>query len=185
MKLIKPDALTLNRSPELEVPYLGRRAPPKVRPLRQVLCCCSFAVCRRTEKRLRPPNHPGIPHQVAVMVTTGRFKVPPGNIARVRIIDTTTCIKALETHHVMGPPMPGMYTMPELPAWSFLVESTSGRKALFDLGVPPNWQDFSPWVMDLVHSDGWGWQISSQIHVADILKAGGVDPALITDIVWR
>lgn len=81
--------------------------------------------------------------------------------------------------------MPGMYVMPDIPAWSFLIESTNGRKALFDLGVPPNWQEFSPWVLDFVRSDGWGWQISSEKHVADILKDGGVDPASITEIVWR
>lgn len=119
------------------------------------------------------------------MVTTKRFNVPPGNVARVRIIDTTTRIKTLETHHVMGPPMPGMYVMPEIPAWSFLVESPCGRKALFDLGVPPNWQDFSPWVIQSLHLDGWGWQISSEKHVADILEDKGIETASITDIVWR
>jgi hypothetical protein len=81
--------------------------------------------------------------------------------------------------------MPGMYTMPDIPAWSFLVESSTGRKALFDLGVPPNWQEFSPWVLDFVNSDGWGWKISSTKHVADILRDGGIDPACISDIIWR
>lgn len=119
------------------------------------------------------------------MVGTTRFSVPSGDVARVRIIDTTTNIRTLETHHIMGPPMPGMYMMPEIPAWSFLIESPNGRKALFDLGVPPNWEDFSPWVIKNVHLDGWSWQISSNKHVADILKDEGIDPATITDIVWR
>jgi hypothetical protein len=104
--------------------------------------------------------------------------VPPGNVARVRIIDTTTSIKALEIHYVTGPPMPGMYVMPEIPAWSFLVESTNRRKALFDLGIPSNFEAFSPWVTQFLKMDGWGWQISSKKHVADILKDGGVGPAL-------
>ncbi|EXJ70208.1 uncharacterized protein A1O5_06276 [Cladophialophora psammophila CBS 110553] len=118
------------------------------------------------------------------MVTAEKFDIPPGNVARVRIIDTTTSIKTLETHHVMGPPMPGMYVMPDILAWSFLVESTNGRKALFDLGVPPNFEDFSPAVTRFLKTDAWGWQISSQKHVADILKNEGVNPASITDIVW-
>lgn len=119
------------------------------------------------------------------MTTKTTFNVPAGNVARVRIIDTTTSIRTLETHHVMGPPMPGMHLMPEIPAWCFLVESSNGRKALFDLGVPPNWEDFSPWVIEHIHLDGWGWQISSQKHVSEILADEGVDPAEITDIVWR
>ncbi|OQV09899.1 hypothetical protein CLAIMM_13976 isoform 2 [Cladophialophora immunda] len=32
--------------------------------------------------------------------------------------------------------------------------------------------------------DGWGWQIASQRHVADILNDAMVDPASITDLVW-
>jgi len=32
--------------------------------------------------------------------------------------------------------------------------------------------------------DGWGWQVSSERHVADTLKDEGVDPASITDIIW-
>ena len=114
-----------------------------------------------------------------------RLEVPPGSVARVRLIDTTTSIKTLKTHHLIGPPMPGMDVMPDLPGWSFLVESPDGRKALFDLGIPPNYKSFSPWVLRFLEMDDWGWQISSEKHVANILESGGVDPASITDIVWR
>lgn len=85
----------------------------------------------------------------------------------------------------MKPPMPGMYTMPDIPAWSFLVESSTGRKALFDLGVPPNFMDFAPWVTDFITQEDWSWEISSTKHVAQILRDEGIDPAVITDIVWR
>lgn len=117
------------------------------------------------------------------MVTTKRFSVPSGAVARVRIINSTTKINGLPTDYLMTPPMPGMEFMPEIPTWSFLVESTTGKKALFDLGVPPNWRDFSPVVVDgLVKR---GWEISGDKHVADIIKEEGLDPSQINSIVWR
>jgi hypothetical protein len=118
------------------------------------------------------------------MVTTKRFSVPEGAVARVRIIDSTTSIKGLPTDYLMTPPMPGMDVMPEIPTWSFLVESEkTGKKALFDLGVPPNWRDFSPVVVDgLVER---GWEISGDKHVADILREERMDPSAINCIVWR
>lgn len=119
------------------------------------------------------------------MVATKRFTVPPGDVARVRIIDTTTRIKTLETHHVMRPPMAGMHVLPELPAWSFLVESSNGGKALFDLGVPPNYHDLAPWVLQFLDLPGWGWKVTADTHVVDVLKDEGVDPASITHIIWR
>jgi hypothetical protein len=85
----------------------------------------------------------------------------------------------------MKPEMPSMHVLPELPAWSFLVESTTGGRALFDLGIPPNYKDFSPWVLQFLDMPGWGWKVSSTKHVSDILKDEGIDPALITHIVWR
>ncbi|KAJ9500184.1 hypothetical protein H2202_004575 [Exophiala xenobiotica] len=117
------------------------------------------------------------------MVTTKRFSVPKGAVARVRIIDSTTSIKGLPTDYLMTPPMPGMEVMPEIPTWSFLVESEkTGKKALFDLGVPPNWRDFSPVVVDgLVER---GWEISGDKHVADILREESMDPSSINCIVW-
>ncbi|KIV77975.1 hypothetical protein PV11_09747 [Exophiala sideris] len=116
------------------------------------------------------------------MASSKRFAVPEGAVAQVRIIDSTTSIKNIETEHLMGPAMPGMPVMPEIPTWSFLVESGTGRKALFDLGVPPNWRDFSPAVTDRLFESKW--EISSEKHVADILRDEGVDLSSIKSIVW-
>lgn len=79
--------------------------------------------------------------------------------------------------------MPGMDVVPEIPTWSFLVESDTGRKALFDLGVPPNWRDFAPVVTDRLFTSGW--EISAKKHVAEILQDEGVDLSSINSVVWR
>lgn len=111
------------------------------------------------------------------------FKVPSGAVANVRIIDTTTSIKQLAVKYLMTPPIPGFDILPELPTWSFLVESDTGKKALFDLGVPPNWEDFAPAVMKRLTTNGW--EVKADKHVVDILKENQVDPASINSIVWR
>lgn len=117
------------------------------------------------------------------MASSRLFNVPDGSVATVRIIDSTTSVKKLPNKFLMTPPMPGMEFMPEINTWSFLVESDTGKKALFDLGVPPNWQDFSPVVTASLKERGW--EISSQKHVEEILRDHHVDPASISSIVWR
>ncbi|ETI27212.1 hypothetical protein G647_09895 [Cladophialophora carrionii CBS 160.54] len=112
-----------------------------------------------------------------------KFAVPGGAVARLRIIDSTTKIKGLPLDYLMTPAMPGMDVLPEAPTWSFLVESDTGRKALFDLGVPPNWREFSPVVATPLQTRGWG-EPSGEKHVADILVEEGVDLSSINSIIW-
>lgn len=73
--------------------------------------------------------------------------------------------------------------MPELPTWSFLVESDTGKKALFDLGVPPDWETFAPAVTKRLKTNGW--EVHADKHVVDILKDHQVDASSINSIVWR
>ncbi|KIX03814.1 uncharacterized protein Z518_07367 [Rhinocladiella mackenziei CBS 650.93] len=111
-----------------------------------------------------------------------RFQVPAGATAQVSIIDSTTKINKIRAEYLMGPAMSGLEYMPEIPTWSFLVESATGRKALYDLGVPPNWKEFAPTVVETLHKRGW--EIEAEIHVVDILKENRVDPTDINAIVW-
>lgn len=83
----------------------------------------------------------------------------------------------------MQPPLHGLHYMPDIPTWSFLIESPTGKKALFDLGVPPNFLDFSPFNQEQLRNPAW--EIRSEKHVADILKESLIDPASIDSIVWR
>ena len=118
------------------------------------------------------------------MSPSSKFLVPDGAAAHLRIIDSTTKLKGLPLSYLMTPPMPGMEVLPEAPTWSFLIESNTGRKALFDLGVPPNWRDFSPVVAKPLQTRGWG-EPSGERHVADILVDGGIDLSSINSIIWR
>lgn len=83
----------------------------------------------------------------------------------------------------MKPEMPGMDDMPDLPTWSFLIEHDSGRKILFDLGVPVDWEDLAPSVSNRLKTNGWG--ISVQKSTIELLKEGNIEPDQIEAIVWR
>lgn len=111
------------------------------------------------------------------------FNAPPGAVARVRIIDCTSRIIRLPVSFLMQPPLHGMQYMPDIPTWSFLIESPTGKRALFDLGVPPNFLDLSPVNQSQLRNPAW--EIHSEKHVADILKESQIDPASINSIIWR
>ena len=83
----------------------------------------------------------------------------------------------------MEPPMDGMPYMPQMPAWSFLIEHPSGQKLLFDLGVPTDWRSFSPFVVGRLEASRW--EINVEEEVIDILEMNGVAAGDISGIIWR
>lgn len=108
--------------------------------------------------------------------------VPSGKPVTTRIIDSTSKIAGLPMKALMKPGIEGLEMMPEAPTWSFLIEHESGRKLLFDLGIPTDWQDAAPAVSDRLKS--MGWDISVQKPTVDILKEQGIDASAIEAIVW-
>lgn len=71
-------------------------------------------------------------------------KVPSGKSISVRVMDSTSSINKLPVNALMGPAVPGFDLLPETGTWSFLLEHDSGRKLLFDLGIPTDWRDMAP-----------------------------------------
>ncbi|KIW75189.1 hypothetical protein Z517_11962 [Fonsecaea pedrosoi CBS 271.37] len=116
------------------------------------------------------------------MAAAHNFDVPAGNTVRVRIIDTTSRIEKVPSTFLMEPIVPGFTHMPKLPSWSFLVEHASGKKALFDLGVPPTWKDFSP--VTTSHTIAAGWNVTAEKHTVQILEETGIKGEEISSIIW-
>jgi glyoxylase-like metal-dependent hydrolase (beta-lactamase superfamily II) len=111
------------------------------------------------------------------------LNIPPSpNTVTVRIIDSTSRLEA-PLGVFMGPPIPG-HEILKGPAFSFLVEHSSGRKILFDLGCRKDWQNFPPAILNLVTQPQW--KITVEKSVAEILQENGVDAAggAIEAIVW-
>lgn len=109
-------------------------------------------------------------------------QVPPGKSVTVRIIDSTSSINALPAKALMKPDIPGFDILPELPTWSFLIEHESGRKVLFDLGVPTDWEDMAPKVSDRLKKSGW--EINVKKSTISILAEQNIKPESIEAIVW-
>lgn len=70
-----------------------------------------------------------------------------------------------------------------VPTWSFLVESPSGKKAVFDLGLHKDPSRLPPPIFDVVNQEGVTAEVKE--HVADIIKQNGVDLNTINSIIWR
>lgn len=111
------------------------------------------------------------------------FPVPSGKTAQVRIIDSTARLGKIPVSYLMQPPMQNLSHMPTLPSWSFLVESSSGKKALFDLGVPQDVMSMAPVVADSLRQHGWEIDVAEE--VIDILRRQGISAEEIDSIVWR
>lgn len=114
---------------------------------------------------------------------TPYFPVPPGSPTTVKVIDTTSKIGKLKVSFLMDPPVPGFKYMPDLPSWSFLVESPGGGKALFDLGIPKDWENMAPVTATTLR--GRGWDIMAERNTSEILVENGVALEEIHAIVWR
>ena len=109
--------------------------------------------------------------------------IPPGAPANISIIDSTLRVNAVPPKDLALPEIPEFEVFPPVPAWSFLIESSTGRRGLFDLGVPPNYNEsFSPPLLEAVAA--FGWDTSVQKHVVDILKEHGVAPESINAVIW-
>lgn len=117
-------------------------------------------------------------------MATPLFPVPPGTeTVQVRIIDTTTRLRKIPLNLVMQPPMEGLRYISEMPAWSFLIEHSSGQKLLFDLGIPKNWQLLSPSILQILNSSEA--EISVEDDVIDILTKHDIPSDQISGIIWR
>lgn len=117
------------------------------------------------------------------MSSNPEFVVPSGEIAQLRIIDTKCSISCLPASRLMSPKMEGFDFLPTMPSLSFLIEGSTGQKALFDLGISKDWKSFAPIVSNRLSTNGY--KIESRRGVADVLQDAGWDLRSIDSIVWR
>lgn len=116
-------------------------------------------------------------------ITRPPFEVPAGAVAKVSIIDSTMRLSGMKPDHLAKPPIEGWEEFQTAPTWSFLVESPTGKKALFDLGVHTDLTKYIPRTQSNIKKNGW--VVESKEAVADIIKRHGVDPKEINSIIWR
>ncbi|GAB1316386.1 hypothetical protein MFIFM68171_06596 [Madurella fahalii] len=118
------------------------------------------------------------------MTSKTLFDIPAGATAQVSIIDSTVRVtKVKPDFFLAGPKVDGFDELSPIPAWSFLIQSSTGQKALFDLAVPPDFTtSFAPSIVGRIGETGWSVRVEKDI--ADILKENSVDPSEISSIIW-
>ncbi|EKJ71428.1 hypothetical protein FPSE_08361 [Fusarium pseudograminearum CS3096] len=118
------------------------------------------------------------------MAETSHFDVPSGVTARVSIIDSSLRVSKMPLQHLMKPAMAGLEFMPPATTWSFLIEGSSGNKAIFDLGVPKNpLENFSPVCCKTITEGNLDLDVPK--NVADILRDNQLQPSDINSVIWR
>ena len=136
--------------------------------------CLGASACAELARRGYHPSHK--PSQ-------DLFDIPQGAAAKISIIDSTLRVNKLPAKDLVLPQVTGFDFFPTTPAWSFFVESSTGERAIFDLGVPPNFtESFSPALVERIRS--FGWDVSVEKHVVDVLREHGVDPKTVGSIIW-
>ena len=111
------------------------------------------------------------------------FDIPPGATAKVSIIDSTFRVSGVLDTSFVAPKLEGFDKLPTLPGWSFLIEGSTGKRAVFDLAVPPDpYNSYAPAVLQQLEDSGWDVQVEK--HVAEILEESGFNLTSIESIIW-
>ncbi|KAI0130522.1 beta-lactamase-like protein [Xylariales sp. AK1849] len=110
------------------------------------------------------------------------IQLPSGSVAKFSIIDTSTRISKFPSAATLSPPVDGFDQLPRAPSWSFLIESPTGKKAVFDLGVSKNGDHYPPAVEEM--NKMMGLVIEAPKDVAQILKENEVSLDSISSIIW-
>jgi glyoxylase-like metal-dependent hydrolase (beta-lactamase superfamily II) len=99
----------------------------------------------------------------------------------VRIINSTARMLHIPTSLFVTPDIKGYATV-DAPAFTFLIEHSSGRKVLFDLGLRKDWENLPAVIVDQIKR--YGWDVSAKKGIREILEESGVDGKDIEAIIW-
>lgn len=83
----------------------------------------------------------------------------------------------------MGPDVPGVMELPGGPSFSFLLEHSSGRKLVYDLGIRKDWHNLAPDIANYIPTTVYKFEMDK--NVIDILEENGVQGKDIEAVIWR
>ncbi|KAJ5712616.1 hypothetical protein N7493_009084 [Penicillium malachiteum] len=109
------------------------------------------------------------------------FIIPPGEVITVKLINTVNFGPA-QLHRFMGPPVPGMETHPSNPSFSFLLEHSSSRKLVFDLGIRKDYPNYAPKIAQYIPTTKYNIEVTK--NIIDILEENGVPGEQVEAVIW-
>lgn len=110
------------------------------------------------------------------------FEIPAGETITVKLINPVN-FGPSHLKRFMAPQVPGLDTFARNPAFSFLLEHSSGRKLLFDLGIRKDYQNYAPKIANYIPTTGYNIEVTH--NVADILQEHGIALTEIEAVIWR
>lgn len=155
------------------------------------ILCLSSGYLKVSTCRLRTSLASSLPDTIPHSIYKGPVKMatetplPSSNVAvDVKIIDTTTYMR-VPVGAFNADKIPG-HDFFDAPSYAFLIEHASGKKLLFDLGMRPDLDGFSPVVQERLKGLlTAGSEAKIEKGVAQVLKEHGVEPAEIGAVIWR
>ncbi|KAF4553627.1 Cytochrome P450-like protein 82 [Elsinoe fawcettii] len=111
------------------------------------------------------------------------LKIPASeSTVKVSCVDSTTYLK-LPMGPFLQPDIKGKEFMTG-PAFGFLIQHSSGKRIMFDLGTRKDWQNLPKLIVDRVQ--GGGWEVNVEKNIAEVLEENGIDvPGGAVDaVVW-
>ncbi|KAL2868979.1 MBL fold metallo-hydrolase [Aspergillus lucknowensis] len=109
------------------------------------------------------------------------FQIPAGETVTVRLMNPVN-FGPSHLKRFMAPLVPGLDIFARNPAFSFLVEHSSGRKLVFDLGIRKDWQNYAPEIAEYIPTTGYNIEVTQ--NVAEILDEHGIPPKDIEAVIW-
>ncbi|KAK8124409.1 uncharacterized protein PG998_000168 [Apiospora kogelbergensis] len=114
-----------------------------------------------------------------------KWNIPAGATAKVSIIDSTMRLGNMPAAMFFKNPVEGFETLEPCPTWCLLVENVaSGRKVLFDLGAPKDFDSFAPVYNKMMDEYGMREHFKVEKDVAQVLQDHGVAPSEVSSIIW-
>lgn len=109
--------------------------------------------------------------------------IPPGDeIVTVKLMNPVNFGPAI-LQRFMAPPVPGLETFKTSPSLCFVLEHSSGRKLVFDLGIRKDHSNYSPTIAAYLPTTNYDIQVDK--NVADILQEGGIALRDVEAVIWR
>ena len=111
------------------------------------------------------------------------LQIPDGTVTiTTKVIDLTT-ISGSSANSLYYPPIQGVERVRSVPSLSFLLEHPSGKKLLFDLGVPKDITVLGPEVADRLKKVGH--RIEVEKDVVEVLEENNIKRDEINAVIWR
>jgi hypothetical protein len=114
-----------------------------------------------------------------------QFDIPPGKpIAAIKLINTVNFGPAV-LKGLMGPPIPNVTTLGpgSSPSLSFLLEHSSGRRLVWDLGIRKDWPNHAPVIANYIPTRNYSIEVTK--NVIEVLGEEGISGSSIEAVIWR